>query len=122
MDLFVYQDIDRFESGKPISGYRTATWVERFQTPGEFSIEAPLSSGFLTLLPIDSVIGKVQSLDLMIVENVEITENQDDEPQIKVSGRSYTSFMDHRTTGFNTVAFGGLEYKALATSQTHFPG
>lgn len=120
MDLFVYQDLEFFTGGKPITGYRTATWVERWQTPGEFKIEAPLSSGLRTLLPVDSVIGKVQSLDLMIVENVEITEDPEDEPQITISGRSYTSFMERRTSGFSTVDFDGMPYKTLRNTQTHF--
>jgi len=115
MDLFVYQDIDNFQNGKPVTGYRTATWVERFNTPGEFKIEAPLSSGLRELLPISSIVGKVQSLELMIVENVEIEEAIDDEPQLVISGRTYVSLMDHRYSAFNTVNFFGANWEAIQT-------
>lgn len=104
MDLFVYGNRDTFTNGKPITGYRTATWVERFQTPGEFKIEAPLSSGLYELLPLGSVIGHVETLELMTVENVEIDEEADDEPQLTISGRSFISIMDHRHVGlFGTI-------------------
>lgn len=119
MDLFVYQDVDRFESGKAITGYRSATWVERFAVPGEFKIEAPLSSGLRQLLPVDSVIGKVQSMDLMIVENVEITEDPEEEPMITISGRTYISFMEHRYSGFANATFvAGQQYIAMEKADT----
>lgn len=114
MDLFVYGNRDTFTNGKPITGYRTATWVERFQTPGEFKIEAPLSSGLYELLPLGSVIGHVETLELMTVENVEIDEEADDEPQLTISGRSFISIMDHRHVGlFGTIV---TDWVAIETS------
>lgn len=60
--------------GVPIHGYTSAMWVERYRVPGEFEIEAPLSSGLQDELPLGTVISHIDTLDAAIVENHEISE------------------------------------------------
>ena len=57
MDLFVMPQLGNvfnLEVGRIISGYKRATWVERFVEASEFSIEAPLDSNLRETLPIGS--------------------------------------------------------------------
>jgi Siphovirus ReqiPepy6 Gp37-like protein len=85
--------------GEAISGYTTALWVERYRDPGEFKIEAPLSSGLITFLPIGSFITHLETSVVMMVENHEIKQPKDADPTITISGRCFTCFLENRTVG-----------------------
>lgn len=82
-----------------ISGFETLTWVERYRQSGEFKITAPMSSGLLQKLPIDSLVSLVESLDLMIVENHILKEKRGTDPIIEISGRSFDAWLENRIVG-----------------------
>lgn len=86
-----------------LNGIEKAIWVERYAEPGEFTIEAKLSSGLLDLCPVSSFISHVDSDDLMIVENHEIIRERDKEPIIKISGRSMMIVYEQRQVGSQTA-------------------
>lgn len=85
--------------GEPINGYTSAMWVERYREPGEFKLEAPLSSGLREFLSIDSFITHMQTSVLMIVENHEIDQPEADDPVISITGRCFSSYLERRTVG-----------------------
>lgn len=86
--------------GKMLNGIRTATWIERFRDPGEFTINAPVSSQLRTELPIGSFISHIDTLEVMIVENHEIDEDvKESEPEIIISGRTLESYLEQRIVG-----------------------
>ena len=87
--------------GEAINGQTSTMWVERYQDPGEFKIEAPLSSGLRSFLPLGAVISHVDTLDAMIVEDHQIADTVDSDPTIFITGRSFESFLDHRMVGAN---------------------
>ena len=88
--------------GEPIQGYDSVTWTERFQEPGDFKIEAKLSSGLGDLLVSGDIISHTDTLEIMIVESQEIQEDEDtEEPIITITGRSFETFLENRQVGVN---------------------
>lgn len=85
--------------GEAINNYTSALWVERYGSPGEFKIEAPLSSGLKDFLPINAFITHLQSTVIMFVENHEIKQPKDADPTISITGRCFTSYLENRTVG-----------------------
>jgi Siphovirus ReqiPepy6 Gp37-like protein len=85
--------------GEYINGYLSAMWVERYQDCGEFQIKAKLSSGLREFLPLDTFISRPCTFEVMVVENHEITDNDDIDPILTISGRSMFSILDRRVVG-----------------------
>lgn len=94
--------------GQAINDYTTALWVERYRDPGEFKIEAPLSSNLIDFLPIGSFITHLETSVIMMVENHEIKQPKDADPTISISGRCLTCFLENRTVG-DQQAFANTE-------------
>lgn len=94
----------QINQGESIDGWDKATWVERYNEPGDFKIEAPLSAGLQHQLPLGAFVGNVDSPDFMIVENHEKKYDKDKDPRTVISGRSFFSYFDQRTVGDNIVA------------------
>lgn len=99
MDLFKYVNTTTFQQGHSINGYDSASWVERYRDPGEFEIVARLSSGLREFLPIGSVISHIGTLSVMVVENHQISDAEDVDPQLTISGRTFHAVLDHRIVG-----------------------
>lgn len=87
------------ENGEYINGWDRATWVERYRDTGEFVIESKLSKGLKAFLPLGTLISHVDTSEVMIVENHEIDENITEDPTIKISGRSFESYLENRIVG-----------------------
>jgi len=85
--------------GEIIDDYTSVLWVERYQTPGDFKIEAPLSSGLVDSLPIGSFLTHLETSVVMMVENHEIKQPKDADPSLSITGRCFTCFMENRTIG-----------------------
>jgi len=111
MDFFKFTpgaDPSFLENAVTINGIRTATWTERYKDPGEFKLQAPVSSQLRTLLPLGSMISHLDTYEVMIVENHEIDEDvEEGEPNIIVSGRSLDSWFEQRIVGSGTESMGG---------------
>lgn len=101
MELFKYNTPTTFSNASPIANWESALWTERFRDPGEFEIKARLSSGLLTALPIGTFISHTKTLEVMIVENHQITEETDEDPLLTITGRSLECILDQRIVGQN---------------------
>ena len=85
--------------GVPISRLDQVTWIERYRDWGEFTITAPLFSGVLDALPLDSIIGHEGRLELMVVETHEVVESGTNDPKVTIKGRSLDSVTESRIAG-----------------------
>jgi hypothetical protein len=85
--------------GEAINGWTKALWVERYREPGEFKLEAPLSSGLVEFLPLGSFVTHMATTVVMWVENHEINEPIDEDPTVSITGRCFTTYMEHRSVG-----------------------
>lgn len=101
MDLFKFVNHSGIptilEYSEPINNTSSVMWTERYRDPGEFSIKAPLDSGLRETLPLDSFISHTNTLEVMIVENHQISESKGEEPVLEITGRSLDSYLEQRT-------------------------
>lgn len=89
------------ENGDPIRGWDSFMWVERYDKPGEFEFKAKLSSGLHRFLPRGTLISHADTLEVMIVESIEIDEPKGEDPTVKITGRDFSSFLEKRVVGTN---------------------
>lgn len=123
MQLFKFNPITNptiLESGQTINGATSVMWVERYREPGEFEIVSPLSAGVKGFLPLGTLISHVATLEVMIVENHEITETNAEDPILTTTGRTFDSYLENRMVGVDwarfssTVAEIGLDVGSVA--------
>lgn len=104
MDVFKFNNPTaptKLESGQIINGLKSKLWVERYRDPGEFELVANAQTGLRELLPLGTLISHTESTEVMIVENHEISDAKDKEPEIKVTGRGFETYFDQRVVGSN---------------------
>lgn len=87
--------------GQMINDYTSIMWTERYKEPGEFEIISPLSVGLLDFLPLGTLISHADTLEVMIVENHEINETRDEDPSLRITGRTFDSILEQRIVGMN---------------------
>lgn len=108
------------EQGKIINGVKSKTWIERYEKAGEFKFIANANSGVRELLPIGSFVSHVDTKEVMIVENHEISDDQGKETEVIITGRGFESFLENRIVGSNKVfpATEGVTDYVLAANTT----
>lgn len=101
MELFKINNIPDMHEGEAFEGWDSVRWVERYRDPGEFEIKTDLSSDLKSVLPLGTLISHLDTMELMIVENHEITEEEDASPQLSITGRSFETYLENRVIGQN---------------------
>ena len=104
MDIFRFHSPTsptKLEHGEIINGIKSKTWVERYRSAGEFKFIGNASDGLKEKLPIGSIISHIGTTEVMVVENHEIPESDDTEPQIVISGRGFETYFENRFVGSN---------------------
>lgn len=112
----------KVEQGEIVNGILSKLWVERYREAGEFTFEAYVSSGLKDVLPIGSFVSHVDTSELMIVENHEISHDiNEQEPRLTISGRSFESYLDNRIVGSNQEypTSGGIIEYVLSSANIH---
>ena len=99
MEPFKFVDY-QFDKAEPITGYTSFEWVERYLKPGEFEIKAPMESGLFEQLPLYTFISHVNTYEMAFVENIEIKDDGENDPELTISGRTIDALMDFQITGF----------------------
>ena len=105
-----------FTEGRMIQGATSIMWAERYRDPGEFEIVGTLSSGLREFLPIGTFISHADTLEVMYVENHEIDEDENEDPIIKITGRSLEAFFENRIIGIThaRLAPNVVQYQLVA--------
>jgi hypothetical protein len=108
------------EQAEIINGLKTQMWVERYRDAGEFKFTADASSGMRAALPIGAFISHVDSTEIMIVENHEISEKRGEPNDLIISGRGLETDFEQRVLGSNiaTPFSGVIADYALASDET----
>lgn len=104
MDVFKFRNPTsptKMEQGEIIDGFKSKMWIERYRDSGEFSFIAGIDSGIREKLPIGTFVSHVDSSEIMIVENHEISENRGEPTDIKITGRGFESFLEQRIVSSN---------------------
>lgn len=121
MDLFKFVNPtsrSKLEQGELINGLTNVTWIERYRDAGEFEFIGLISSNLRELLPIGTFVSHVETEEVMIVESHEINEKKGTPSEIKITGRSYETFLENRVVGVNRVfpVYGTLPEYILSTA------
>lgn len=106
MDLYVL-DSD-FHPATLIEGYETLIWTERYDVAGDFVLTTAKIQDTMTKMPIDSFVAVNDSKELMCVENFLITQNEDGVEILEVSGRTFETVYERRTTITTSSTYPGF--------------
>lgn len=79
-----------------IDGWSSLIWTERFQEPGEFELRTKMVERGMEELLEGTLLGLVQSDDVMIVEDRKISQDSNGHFELVVSGRSADSILMYR--------------------------
>lgn len=103
MDFFKFipgADPSFLTNGAYINGIRTAMWAERYVEPGEFEFRSPESKGLREFLPVGTMLSKVDSQEVMIVESIELDDEvKEREDEWIIKGRSLETYLEQRVVG-----------------------
>ena len=105
MDIFRYPEpvngnIDLSE-GILVEGWESVSWVERYRDPCDFIIEGYAENDLQTKLPIGSLISKINSAEIMVVENHQIKQTRNEKSTVTITGRSFETFLEQRVINAN---------------------
>lgn len=87
------------EQGQFIPAAESVSWTERYLDPGEFEIKAKMSSGLREFLPEGTFISHIDTMEVMLVENHQISEEAVADPDLTITGRSLESWLENRVVG-----------------------
>jgi hypothetical protein len=79
-----------------IEGWDSLIWTERYREFGEFELHSYDVANTVALLPMYTLVSLVDSYEVMMVESVDITVDNDGKKMVVVKGRSCVSILDHR--------------------------
>lgn len=88
-----------YEPDLLIEGYNSLIWTERHQEPGEFELKSFDVDRLSKLLPEDTLVSHLETLEVMQVETQSIEmvgEGVDAVPEITIKGSSATIILNHR--------------------------
>lgn len=106
MDIFKFAPSPTvFANGQLIPNLRRKTWIERYDEPGEFTLTANADSGLREFLPTGTAISHIDTQEVMVVENHEISESRGEVSELVITGRSLDSILDQRRVGASQVTF-----------------
>lgn len=86
-----------------INNTKSVMWIERYRANGEFTVVTSPDSGVREALPIGAFVSHMKTSEVMVVENHEISETNESETQVTISGRSFEVLLDQRIVGSNRV-------------------
>lgn len=89
-----------WREGEMIENVKRITWVERYREAGEFTLVSDVSANLKDFLPLGTFISHVDTPEVMIVENHEVT-TKGGRQELITTGRSLEVFLEHRVMGSN---------------------
>jgi hypothetical protein len=104
VDIFKFRnptDPAKMEQGEIVDGFKSKMWIERYREAGEFTLVASLESGIREKLPLGTFISHVDTQEIMIVEDHQISDNKGELSDVTITGRGFESFLENRITGSN---------------------
>lgn len=94
----------KMESGQIVNELKTKMWIERYRECGEFTFTAAANSGMRDILPIGCFVTHVETSEIMIVENHEISDEKGKESELVITGRGLESDFENRVLDSNKTS------------------
>lgn len=85
----------------PLTHLEEVVWTERYRDVGEFTLVFDDYIKALELLPLGCLISQNYTREIMIVENHEAVRDKERNLKVTVTGRSFDSYLEQRTSVFN---------------------
>jgi hypothetical protein len=104
MDIFKFtnpEELTKMQYGEIVNGLTSKEWIERYAEAGEFTFRAPAHLDMKRLLPEGAFVSHVNTTDLMIVENHEISEDEGADAEWIITGRGFETCLEQRIVGTN---------------------
>ena len=95
MAVVYVKDRNTFEYIRIEENYSSLVWTERYQAPGDFVLEIPISEANFNVYRRGNYVILDESKDVMVIETLDINDEVED-PILRVSGRSITCFLERR--------------------------
>lgn len=87
----------------------SAIWTRRYQEPGDFELYMPASAEILAMITDDCYITREDAPEIMIVEHIEITTDEDEGNYIIIAGRGAECMLDRRIIWEQTAVSGRVD-------------
>lgn len=118
MDIFL-----AYEDMKPtrfIENYESLVWTERYSSFGDFTLTIKETNNLLGALRAYKFLLSSESEAIMMIETAEMSHQEDGENLIKITGRSFEAFLEHRSNELDysdefrdTGSIGGIVSKLI---------
>lgn len=119
MDLYTLHGTT-YQTENVLEGFESLIWTERYQDPGDFKLTSTLVGETLQRLPLDSLVCIGDSMEVCIVEEHEITEDDEGLAKIVVKGRTFDSFLENRIALDNSSFYNKIDPSTgTITEQIH---
>ena len=102
MDLAILNS--DFRRARPVEGWSSLVWTERYLPAGDFELRSPDISGLMSQLPQGTVddppiVVAIGDSDVpMVVETHKLETPKNGPPEVVITGRSFESVLDRRVT------------------------
>ena len=120
MDLYVTDQNTR--ALVYIENYESAIWTERYHECGDFEFTIALDNPAVPYIQHENFIKRVGSDRLMMIENIDTNWSIENDSYLKVSGRSFEAFLEHRVAthpyGYTTSDL-TTNFKQFAGAPSH---
>lgn len=97
MDVFKL-DPATFQPSTSVKNIQSVAWTERYQEAGDFQLVVEDDISIISALPLGCCISHNDTTEVMIVENHEIDRDENKKLKVTVTGRSFETFLENRTT------------------------
>jgi len=109
-----------FQNGKIINGLKSKLWIEKYREPSEFKFTSKESARIRDILPEGTIISHVNTPELMIVEDHQLTiDRKKGTSIVTTTGRGFESISENRLIGSNatwTVNVADADYNLVIPS------
>lgn len=95
MAVVYVKDRNTFEYIRIEENYSSLVWTERYQAPGDFVMEIPISEANFKVYRRGNYVILDESEEIMVIESLNINDEVED-PILQVSGRSLSCFLERR--------------------------
>lgn len=102
MDLVTIDPVT-FQPRDLIQNFSSLTWTERYTEYGDFTLTTGEIEKTLNALPLNSMVGLLDSKEVMIVEDYKVTKNKGAESQLEITGKSAETLLSRRASVFSLV-------------------
>lgn len=110
----IYTLDDAFIRDKPVEGFKSAIWTERYSEAGDFQIVVPARPSVMDLLQEGTFLECSESDDIMLIDTQSIQNGL-----LTVSGPSLVKFLNNRVYRFSTKQWTPFEeWDGLRPSET----